>query len=729
MSPLEKVIDQMASVGIRGLSATDLIVDGKIHRFSPEGTRKKSGWYVLFDFVTRAGEHIVTGAFGDYRQYGNQKFTVKSDARLDDAERDRMRRETEARRKAAEKRRRDLARRAALRAGKLWQRLSKTGKSPYLARKRVKGYGVRFSPRGALIIPIVGTDGAIKGLQVIHARPRQTKDGDFIEKDFFPYGMDPKGHFHRIGPEPQGDARVVICEGYATGATIHGATGVTVYVAFNAGNLLPVAKAVRKVLPLARILIAADDDYLTTQPVQNPGVTAARKAAKAVAGTVVIPRFSARADGEKLTDFNDLALREGLDVVRQQFDVLDRGSGDWRTRLARTSTGAFKADVNNARLVLENDPEWRGVLKWSDFSYSVVKTRPPPFEHSAEAGEWSDADTARLRCWLSERYGFSPKAMDADDAVLVAATRCRYHPVREYLNGLKWDGTDRLPFMFSDFFGADQTEYTALVGVKWMIGAVARVMAYPVKNDTVLILEGGQGRGKSTALRILASTEWFSDTHFELGSKDAYQQLRGVWIVEMAELDAFNKAESTRAKAFFSSIGDTYRQSYGRRSQFHARQCVIVGTTNQDHYLRDVTGNRRYWPVFCHEINLEALAAARDQLWAEAVHRYRQGERWWVLPHELHLFEAQQEERFEDDAWESLIDGWLGEPEQRLTREYTTADIMMGALSMTPDKIKPPEQKRVGQIMKRLGWKKKRRRMGKSGGQRWVFVRPETEML
>lgn len=737
--PHQRVIDQMFGAGIVGLQATDLIADGALHRFKPDDSKSKTAWYVLHEFTTSKGQLLLFGKFGDWRFTTPEGIKVEpGGVPISDQERAEFRKVRDQRQRAARAKKQADARRAALRAKRFWQRLSKVGSSPYLEHKQVKAYGVRFSPKHAVVVPIVDMGNELHGLQVIHAQPVKNQQGDDIEKQFFPFGMDPRGHFHLIGALPaSGRVVVIICEGYATGATLHEACGWPVAVAFNAGNLAPVTKAFRDAYPDAELYIAADDDYLTTKPVNNPGVTFAKRAASKQKTRVLIPRFKNRTD-QKWTDYNDLQHVEGLDAVRQQIDrALDTSqrddpnvpewfiNADWQARLKKNQKGDLKSDVNNAKIVLQFDRHWKEVLAYCNFSYAVIKKKPPPFEDNAETGEWTDEDTARLRCWLAEHYNFSPRTNDTDDAVLVAAQARRFHPIKDYLSGLVWDGEPRLEDWLADFLGCKKTPYTMAVGKKWMIGAVARVMQPGCKMDHVLILEGGQGKGKSTALRILGG-DYFSDTHFDLGTKDAYQQMRGIWIYEMAELDAFNKAESTRAKAFFSALEDNYRPSYGRRTIRVPRQVIIAGSTNQEHYLKDVTGNRRYWPVACSVITLDALQKVRDQLWAEALHEYKQHTPWQVLPDEWHLFAEAQEDRYQDDAWENEIITWLQDVEQRNRNQFTTAMIMKGALGMTPDKMRPPEQMRVGLIMKRLGWKKSRRREN-GGVPTWFYMRPEEE--
>ena len=726
----------MYSAGIGGLTEMDLIVNGQLQRFRPEGSRDKTAWYVLHEFTTNNNQTIIVGSFGDWRE-GDPKdgyvHKIEPDkAVFSDLDRERYKKQLTANKRNAEKKRKEVARRAALRAQRAWanNKLSSSGTSEYLTRKQVKGYGVKYSSSGALAIPLHDIGGELHGLQIIHpaGKERITKGGDKLDKEFWPFGASPRGHFHLIGnPLTEGEKllRAVICEGYATGASIHEATGLPVYVAFNVGNLLPVAQAIRKLHPKTDIIIAADDDYLTHKPVNNPGKSTANKVAAKIKGRVALPKFKNR-NGEKWTDFNDLHVTEGLDAVAHCFTSKQ---DDWTHKFSRTSQGNISADVNNVFLILENDTRWRGVLRYDRFTYDVIKIKMPPFEHNARVGEWTESDTTRLCIWCAQNYGFTPKENDALRAVLVAAEMLSYHPVLEYLHGLKWDGKPRMATWLHDFLGAKQEDYSELVGIKWLIGAVARAHAEPtklIKNDTVLILEGGQGAGKSTAVAVLASP-WGAETHFDLGSKDGYQQLRGKWIYEIAELDAFNKAESNKAKAFFSALEDNYRPSYGKKSSNFPRQCVFVGTTNQDQYLKDVTGNRRYWPIRCNAISLDALREARDQLWAEALHYYRLGTPWWVSPEERNIFHHEQENRFNGDAWEEDVQEYLYLPENLHINEITTSEILRDILKHSTPQIKPPEQTRVGLIMKRLNWAKKRTTRNKK--QIWVYVRPENEVI
>ena len=671
------------------------------------------------------GSGITIGRFIQLAKDGGYSFKQETLTNEQRAEREQAveARKVEQKKRQAQERKqeRENARLAALRADKMWRKLSETGTSKYLEKKQVQAHGLKFTPNGGAVALMQDINGGIQGLQFL------LPDG---QKRYWPKNTKKTGHFHRIGNEPNKEtsigARMVVCEGYATGASIYESTGIVVFVAFDSGNLATVAALLRKAYPLADIIIAADDDYITAKRTgKNPGIEAAKIAAKKGKGSYVAPEFKNRKD-QDWTDFNDLHVTESLDAVAACFILPDL---TWQTKLKRGSKEQIKAEINNVFWILENDERWKGVLRYDSFTFDVVKLKPPPFSTGGKMGEWTQRDTSLLRIWLAEYYDFTPSDADTIDAVLTAADQNKHHPVLDYLHGLKWDGVKRLDTWMAKYLGADENEYTEKVGAKWMIGAIARVHATkerPVKMDNVLILEGNQGLGKSSMIATLAKP-WSAETHFDLGSKDSYQQLRGIWIYELAELDAFNKAESTKAKAFFTTSEDNYRPSYGKRSEKFPRQCVFAGTTNQEHYMKDATGNRRYWPVRCTLIDLLGLAEVRDQLWAEALEEYRAGTPWWELSGEREIFHKQQEERFQDDVWESVIIDYLAQPENKQDKHYTTGDILQGALGFQHHQMKPPEQIRIGLVMMRIGWRKKKIRVGDKF--KWVYVRPADELI
>lgn len=448
-----------------------------------------------------------------------------------------------------------------------------------------------------------------------------------------------------------------------------------------------------------------------------------------------------------MTDWNDVFVEQGAGAVRDQLREqlqepaaiaqLDSGyNTHWEMQLLRNKQGAITNTMRNVALILQNRSEWAGVLAYCEFSYRIYKRKAPPVPRG-RIGEWENVDTLLLKDWLGQHYKLSPSNNDIDDAVLMVAKGHSYHPVREYLQGLVWDGKPRLNHWLSDILEADgESEYLAAVGRKFLIGAVARVMRPPVKMDNVLILEGKQGEGKSTLVRVLFN-DWYSESTFDIGMKDGYQHIQGVWGVELPELDSLNKAESTAAKSFFTALTDRFRPPYGRQIEEFARQCVFVGTTNQDEYLKDYSGNRRYWPVYCNKVDIQMLKDCRDQLWAEAMHLFNQGDPWWVDGEEAEIFKKHQDRRMLDDPWESLIADWLDHRDQSFNPNgkpriyFTSAEILIGACRRDAGHIQRADQNRIAPIMKFLGWHSTRKRIREDGDtearQVRVYVRPNSK--
>jgi putative DNA primase/helicase len=689
--------------------------------------KSRTGFYRIYEHQSE-GRTFYAGGFGSWREGEKGSFhklkpvggrMSAEDRKVIQARIESAKREEEAKRAAR-------VAKAARRAAGMWKALPTKGRCGYLDRKQIGAFGLRFGRKpDTALVPLVNIRDEVVGLQVLFGVP----DADGLSKRYWPAGLDPVGAFHLIGPHPEPGEAVLICEGYATGASLHMATGLCVAVAFTAGNLMPVAEVMRERYPGRQFVFCADDDWKTTNHKKepwNPGREKAEHAAAIVGGRVVWPVFDGERE-DKWTDFNDLHLAEGFDSVRRQVMAVVRpvAEGGWKSCLQRTSQGGLVPHAVNVALILQNDERWAGVIGEDLFSCRTVKRRATPY--GGRAGEWSDLDDTRTSIWLAEQYGLRVKSVTVLEAVAVVAHEHQFHPVREYLQALVWDRKPRLRTWLRDYLGAraltEFKDYPDVVGMRWLVSAVARVMVPGAKADCVLILEGAQGKGKSSALGVLGG-EWFMDTPFPLGDKEAFQVIQGMWIVELGELDAFNKAESTKAKQFFGASVDTFRPSYARRSIRLPRQCVFAGTTNQDEYLRDPTGNRRYWPIECLFVKLAELREVRDQLWAEAYHLYQAGEPWHPQQDELAMFEAEQDVRFQGDAWEPRIVKWL----EQNPCEHVSSDVLLEkALNLDPGHWGRPEQTRVGQVMHRLGWR--RRRLAPEGRYRqrpYAYIRPDS---
>jgi predicted P-loop ATPase len=300
----------------------------------------------------------------------------------------------------------------------------------------------------------------------------------------------------------------------------------------------------------------------------------------------------------------------------------------------------------NIMRILETDPRWRGRIHRNDFSGQVeVDGRPVRDEVETACG-----------VWLGEVYQIHPPTTRIHEVLALVADRSAYHPVRDYLSGLKWDGVPRLHTFLHECFGCVADDTSAAVGTRWTIAAVARIMEPGCKVDEMLILKGEQGAGKSRALQALCpDPAWFSDTALPIGEKDAFQQLSGVWIYELGEMASVRGREWEHVKAFLSSQVDRYRASYGRNIVRVPRQNVFCGSTNEAAFLGDSTGQRRFWVREIGRCSPERVAELRDQIWAEAVHLYRAGEQWHMTAAEAAAASVAAERYRQVDPWEDPI--------------------------------------------------------------------------
>ena len=361
----------------------------------------------------------------------------------------------------------------------------------------------------------------------------------------------------------------------------------------------------------------------------------------------------------------------------------------------------------NLGIILGNDSRWRGRIRFNEFRAD---------EEIRDGERWrgiTDVDAIEIGRWVAENYRLDYQTTTLHEQLIALAHRQRVHPVRDYLAGLLWDGTKRMDSWLGDVFGVEPTLGAHRVGRAWLISMVARVMAPGCKVDTVPILIGKQGLRKSTTLRaMMPDAAWFSDSDIPLHhSQDKYQVIQGVWLYEIAEFDRFtSKADAAEVKAYVSSQRDTFRRSHGRRVASVDRQVVFAGSTNAAEFLVDATGSRRYWPLVCAKADPDVMRELRDQLWAEAVAAYEDGESWW-LSSDVAAEVAEMADEFRvGDPWDEPLAAWLAE--QTATARMSgliMADILANAVGTPIGVATKREQGRAGAIMVRLGWVKKKR--------------------
>jgi predicted P-loop ATPase len=398
------------------------------------------------------------------------------------------------------------------------------------------------------------------------------------------------------------------------------------------------------------------------------------------------------------------------------------------------SKGEVKVCQLNVSTVLQKDPRWQAVVAWDAPRARVITVQRPPWteaeqgeDHWTEGQEWTDVDDVRLRQWITREHGFEPRRDDVGAAIQITSLQRIISPVRDYLQALKWDGVPRIHAWLQTYTSARTLvapeTYLERVGIWWLVSAVARALSPGSKVDHCLVLEGRQGTGKSTCFRTLcADPAWFTDSEPAIGSKDAFITIAGSWIVELAELEGITgKRAHAALRHFLTAAVDKFRPPYGKRTVSIPRMSVFAATVNPNEYLQDPEGNRRYWPVATGHIDIPALARDRDQIWAEAVHWYHQGCRWWPeTREEVQWCTMEQDARLISDPWEEAILRYL----ETSTHQHHTADsLLQHAIRIETSRVGRSHGARVNAIMAGLGWRKVRRRV--AGKQLRVFVKDE----
>ncbi|AOK29868.1 MULTISPECIES: VapE domain-containing protein [Burkholderia] len=716
----------MAEAGLR--IADEIHGDGEIHRFHVDGDAKntRNGWYVLFLDGTPAGE------FGSWKT-GLQVTWCADSERLTPQQRDAANARIEAARKEREQRERERQASAAQRAQALWDGAADADDAhPYLARKGVPSHGLRVADwpltdvngrtfktvPNTLLVPIKNRRGDIISLQGIFPAKQPDIGRD---KDFWRDGRK-RGGYYRIG-QFDGTSTVAICEGYATGATIHAATGWSVVVAFDAYNLQSVAEKVREFVPQALIVICADNDRWTIEPVENPGVTKAKAAGASVNARVIVPDF-ADLDGQP-TDFNDLAAREGIAEVQRQLAVAQPSvpahandnmpvAFDAHTPLPHVGGGGRpKATIENVAEILRR---MRASVR-----YNVIGKRNEftiPGESFAIDNAENDA-LARVESRCAEA-GMATGSLPR--IVSYLAGQNQYNPAATWILSRPWDGVSRL----QDFYATvtpqevktlpDGRQLHQVLMLRWMLSAVAAAFEpNGVSAHGVLVLQGEQYLGKTKWFRSLVPDDLSLTKEGMIlrpDDKDSVKQACSFWLVELGELDAtFRKSDISALKSFITNRSDVLRMPYARGESHFARRTVFFGSVNPREYLHDTTGNRRYWTIECRAIH-HSHQLDMQQVFAEVHALYQAGERHYLTPDEHAAMNASNEAFQVADTIEERLQAKLDwtAPQAEWTWRTATEILMQTGI----DKPNRDEASKAGAALRKLNGGQGRRTNGKT---------------
>ena len=424
-------------------------------------------------------------------------------------------------------------------------------------------------------------------------------------------------------------------------------------------------------------------------------------------------------------------------------------NSDWKSKLNRNSTdNAIKNNLKNIFLILNNDTQYKDKIEFNELTQMRTFCRT----------DWNDVIESRLKLYLEQQYDLMTSIESINHICNIIASDHSYHPIKEYLNSVQWDGIHRIKSVFSDFLGATDNIYTQSVAVVTFVGAVARIFQSGVKFDTCTVFVGKQGTGKSKFIsKIAVNSEWFTDGVTSFDGKDFYESIQGKWIIELGEGTAFQKSIKERSKQAIASQQDFYRKPYGRNPEIRKRQCVFLGTTNNYDFLKDETGDRRYYPI---DVNIPKATKNIDkdltseyiaQLWAEAVHLYKSGQSIYIQDSGvLALAEQEQRKHFDESPLQSDIYNFLEIPitthwydasleaRRNHIRAYQNGEQTAGAYRRDRISVKeivcelfgyelnqPIERKmslEIARTLMALGWRKngKKERLNLYGTQ-WIY--------
>lgn len=722
---IQQFIDAMRAAGC-GPAHPTILADNKFHDYQidTDPPNKKKGYYIL-DII----DGFPRGGFGDRRR-DFHAFKPRMNRAWSEDEKKEWRKKAEAAQKKQDQEMAAIHAEAAGKAAQRWEHGIVANDHVYLERKKIQAHGAKIDNHGNLLIPMVSDD-KLFGIQSI------TLEGD----KYFMRGARKKGCYYPLTSANENMDTIIICEGFATGATIREELLLPVIVAFDAGNLKSVAISFKAKYPFSLIVIACDND--------KAGIKYGTEAAEAVKGQTVWPSVEDK-------DFNDspeettrilealrpekasggtqldehvpagdliVGLHSGVHVADTDtvghvpvFDSAKfNGFLRWKSYPSETKTGRLEPNsLANILVFLRHHPEYNGLFRFDKFSRRTLVYNCPHWEDEEKfvVRKISDTDYNYLEEKF-ERLGLAPSPNKIIAAIDMVARENWIHPILDYFEKIKWDGQSRLCSWLRLRLDAKEQspEWLSAVGTMFFISAVARQYQPGCKAENMMVLEGPQGMGKSTALAVIANLPtgrhhediYFCDTltFSQIQEKDAVLKLQGKLIVEFAELAKLGSREMEEIKAWMSSSVDEIRKPFGRESDPFPRQFIFAGTTNEHAWMRDSTGGRRFWPVKCGlHFDIPGLKDDIEQLWAEAVHLYKNGARWWIEKNDP-LWETakfEQSIRFMGDVW--------AEPVLRLANQRKVIKIheLLKDMGLDTYKQTKRESDRVSSILESNGW-------------------------
>lgn len=713
----------------------EIVPDGKLHRVDLEDEKKgrASGWYVLHT------DGVPAGAFGSWKASSMETWTFKDRQSLTREERSHLAAITAKARRERKAEEAQVQAEAQRRAQAIWNSIDAAPDShPYLVRKQVRSHGLR-QHRDLLAIPLRDADGVLWSIQFISP----TGEKRFVS------GSKKRGCYAVIG-RPTAHGPVFITEGYATAATIHEVTAEAVVVAFDSGNLEPVAKIMREKFPTREIIIAADNDRFTKKPngeKWNPGLEQAQQAAHPIGARVAVPLFES--DEGKPTDFNDLFLAQGAGAVLERIQVLEdtlappepNGASQPPSNQAQTAPATTSApirtaavdffsplpDVNGNGKPLSTIENLAEILRRLNVTvrYNVITKEEEILipRQSFSIDNQANASLAWLMSWCGR---FKMPTGQIGDFITYLADQNPFNPVATWISSRPWDGKSRFRALCNTITARGEADDLRIMDMKetllrrWFISAVAAAFEpLGVSAHGVLVFQGDQYVGKTKWFKMLVPADLRvirDGMILKPDDRDSVKQVVSNWLVELGELDAtFRKSDIAQLKSFLTKDRDVLRRAYARRESEFARRTVFFASVNPKEFLHDQTGNRRYWTIEVEALDLEHKIDVQ-QVWAEVYELYKSGESWFLSKDEFGLltesnkdFEARDpiEERLRTRLdWDTHVSFW----------EWRTATDVI--IKCGIDKPTQTEVVRAGNIIRQLNGGQAK----KSNGLRLLLV-------